>query len=129
MTLEAESTMVAPIENYTDIDGRIAAIGPHETLADFLVVDIEVENADPVPAVEPVPAVDPVPPVDRRSAVHSATFYPNWFEGAPGTTVSAAIRRDAPGADQLAVGRRLRGRIRGAGPGGTFIQPDSLLVE
>jgi hypothetical protein len=115
--LEAESTMVAPIENYTDIEGRIAAIGPHATLADFLVVDIEVELADPVPATEPQAGGTP------------ATFYPNWFEGAPGTTVSAAVRRDAPGADQLAVGRRLRGRIRGAGPGGTFIQPDSLLVE
>jgi hypothetical protein len=121
--------MVAPIENYTDINGLIAAIGPHATLADFLVVDIEVENAEPVPAVGPVPPEGPAPAVEPQVGGAPATFYPNWFEGAPGTTVSAAIRRDAPGADQLAVGRRLRGRIRGAGPGGTFIQPDSLLVE
>jgi hypothetical protein len=114
--MEAERTMVAPIENYTDIDGRIAAIRPHETLADFLVVDIEVEHADPVPAAA------------SQVGGASATFYPNWFEDAPGTTVSAAIRRDAPGADQLAAGRRLRCRMRGAGPGGAFIQPDSLLA-
>lgn len=117
MTLEAGSTMVAPIENYADIDGRVAAIRPHETLSDFLVVDIEVENAKPVPASDP------------QTGAASATFYPNWFEGAPGTTVPAAIRRDAPGADRLAPGRRLRGRVRGAGPGKAFIQPDSLLVE
>jgi hypothetical protein len=109
--------MVAPIENYTDIDGRIAAIRPHETLADFLVVDIEVEIADPVPGA------------DAQAGGEPATFYPNWFEGAQGTTVSAAVRRDAPGADQLAAGQRLRGRIRGAGPGIAFIQPDTLLVE
>jgi hypothetical protein len=117
MTLEAQSTMVAPIENYTDIEGRIAAVRPHETLADFLVVDVEVENADPVPVT------------DSQVAGATATFYPNWFEAAPGTTIIAAVRRDAPGADQLAPGRSLRGRIRGAGPGSVFIQPDSLLVE
>jgi hypothetical protein len=114
--MEAKRTMVAPIENYTDIDGRIAAIRPHETLTDFLVVDIEVEHADPVPAAASQVGGAP------------ASFYPNWFEGSAGTTVSAAIRRDAPGADQLAAGRRLRCRMRGAGPGGAFIQPDSLVA-
>ena len=109
--------MVAPIENYADIDGRVADVRPHESLADFLVVDIEVEHADPVPAA------------DSQAGGGAATFYPNWFEDAPGTTVSAAIRRDAPGADRLAAGRRLRGRIRGAGPGGAFIEPDSLQAE
>jgi hypothetical protein len=87
-----------------------------ETLTDFLVVDIEVEHADPVPAAASQVGGAP------------AAFYPNWFEGAPGTTVSAAVRRDAPGADLLAAGRRLRCRMRGAGPGGAFIQPDSLLA-
>ncbi len=68
-------------------------------------------------------------PAGPQNGATSAAFYPNWFEEAAGTIVPAAIRRDAPGAGQLAPGRRLRGRIRGAGPAGAFLQPDSLLVE
>lgn len=103
--------MVAPIENYADVAGRVAGIHPHPALSGFVIIDIEVAEVAPV-----VSSAGGEP-------------YPNWYADAVGSVVSASVREDAPNVDALTTGRTIRCRIRGGGPGVTFIQPDSLEVD
>jgi hypothetical protein len=91
---------VQVIENWSEIEGKVAAVTPHPELAGYVTAAIDVERVSPVEG------------------------YANLFSSAAGSQVEINIPA-AKGAG-LGSGATIRMRIRKAGPASAFADPDSI---
>jgi hypothetical protein len=88
---------VQVIENQADVVGRILDVRPHETLANYHVARIDVEEVFPV------------------------GDYPNLFSWAPGKSIEVNIPAEKVAEFALSRGQKISCRIKKTGPTSAFL--------
>ncbi len=96
--------MVQIVENWVDVRGEVVAVRPGEQ-AGFDVVTLRLAEVVPVPS------------------------YPALVKGAPGVLLDVLVPAEIVSARRIAVGVRLKGRVRRAAPDRVFAHREQIDVE
>src|SRR4051812_30257797 len=99
--------MVQVVENWTQVEGVVQAVAPDSASPEHAAVDLAVD------------AVAPVRGDDGRE-------FPNLLADAAGSTVTVVVARASAPAGALEPRRRLRLRVRRAGPQRIVAHPEHV---